>query len=172
MKSNEEYMLDYINGNKDALEKLYEQLQKPLYSFLFRYTRDEQLSMDIVQDTFEQLQKKKNYFDSTKGRVQSYLFQIAYRLMLNKLNRRKKWQSILPYLTPMTPLFTNDDQMTIQEALLKLPEKQRAVIILAYYHDLNQEDISSILSIPKGTVKSRLHTAILRLKELLKEDYL
>ncbi|KYG26108.1 RNA polymerase sigma factor [Alkalihalobacillus trypoxylicola] len=165
-------MLDYINGNKDALEKLYEQLQKPLYSFLFRYTRDEQLSMDIVQDTFEQLQKKKNYFDSTKGRVQSYLFQIAYRLMLNKLNRRKKWQSILPYLTPMTPLFTNDDQMTIQEALLKLPEKQRAVIILAYYHDLNQEDISSILSIPKGTVKSRLHTAILRLKELLKEDYL
>ncbi|GAF64799.1 putative RNA polymerase [Bacillus sp. TS-2] len=56
--------------------------------------------------------------------------------------------------------------------MLKLPEKQRAVIILAYYHDLSQEDISSILSIPKGTVKSRLHTAILRLKELLKEDYL
>ncbi len=64
-----------------------------------------------------------------------------------------------------------DEKLTIQEAILQLSEKQRAVILLVYYHDLPQEEIAQILSIPLGTVKSRLHNAIKTLKEELKEDF-
>lgn len=162
----------YKNGGIEGFEQLYSRLYEPLYCFLFRYTREEQLSIDIVQDTFERLQYIKQDFDQQKGTVKAFLFQIAYRLMINKLNRRKKWRTLFPFLVPTeNRRLSADEKLTVQEAILQLPEKQRAVILLVYYHDLPQEEIAQILSIPLGTVKSRLHNAIKTLKEELKEDF-
>lgn len=164
----DELMLSYQNGEEKALDRIYIILKQPLYSFVYRYTRDEQLSIDIVQDTFMQLQRHKKSYDSSKGKLKSYLFQIAYRLMVTKINRRKKWQSLLPFLTPkVTEEMHHADRMTIREAVSSLPDKQRAVILLSYYHDMTQEEIAKILEIPKGTVKSRLHKAMKNLKEQL-----
>lgn len=172
MKSNEELLEAYKKGEIEAFNMLYHNLYETLYCFLFRYTREEQLSMDIVHDTFERLQKTLHSYDVEKGTVKSYLFQIAYRLMVNKLNRRKKWQTFFPFLVPSSNAqFTSDEKLVVQEAIAKLPEKQRGVILLTYYHDLPQEEIAQILSIPIGTVKSRLHNAIKFLKEELKEDF-
>jgi len=172
MMSNEEWMEVYKNGGIEGFEQLYSRLYEPLYCFLFRYTREEQLSIDIVQDTFERLQYIKQDFDQQKGTVKAFLFQIAYRLMINKLNRRKKWRTLFPFLVPTeSRRLSADEKLTVQEAILQLPEKQRAVILLVYYHDLPQEEIAQILSIPLGTVKSRLHNAIKTLKEELKEDF-
>jgi RNA polymerase sigma-70 factor (ECF subfamily) len=167
----DELMIAYQNGDNEALERIYTLLKESLYSFIFRYSRDEQLSIDIVQDTFVKLQRYKHDYNPSKGKLKSYLFQIAYRLMITKLNRRKKWRNLLPFLTPTrTEEFHHSDRMTIREAVAKLPEIQRAVILLFYYHDMPQEEIAKILGIPKGTVKSRLHVAIKRLKEELEGD--
>ncbi|GGL64922.1 RNA polymerase sigma factor [Sporolactobacillus putidus] len=166
-------MIAYQNGDDAALNEIYILYKNPLYSFVFRYTREEQLSIDIVQDTFMRLQRYKHRYTSEKGNLKSFLFQIAYRLMVNKLNRRKKWQSLLPFLVPLE----NDemhhvDRMTIRDAVAKLPEIHRAVILLFYYHDMSQQEIAEILNIPLGTVKSRLHKSIQLLKEELEvKDY-
>jgi RNA polymerase sigma-70 factor, ECF subfamily len=167
----DELMIAYQNGDNEALERIYTLLKQSLYSFIFRYSRDEQLSIDIVQDTFVKLQRYKHDYNPRKGKLKSYLFQIAYRLMITKLNRRKRWRNLLPFLTPIqTEEFHQLDRMTIREAVAKLPEIQRAVVLLSYYHDLPQEEIAKILGIPKGTVKSRLHIAIKKLKEELEGD--
>lgn len=167
----DELMIAFKNGDEAALEQIYLLLKPALYSFIFRYTRDEQLSIDIVQDTFVKLQRYKHNYSPSNGKLKSYLFQIAYRLMITKLNRRKKLRSLLPFLTPVEPEdFQHSDRMTIRDAIAKLPEIQRAVILLSYYHDMPQEEIAKVLGIPKGTVKSRLHTAIKKLKEELEED--
>lgn len=172
MKTNEEWMKAYQLGDAEGFAILYERLHEPLYCFLYRYTQEEQLSIDTVHDAFEVLQKKKNDFDSNKGTVKTYIFQIAYRLLINKLNRRKRWRAILPFLVPVsTQTFSTDEKMAVQQAIANLNEKHRAVILLAYYEDLPQEEIAQILSIPLGTVKSRLHHAIKLLKEALKEDF-
>ncbi|WP_139785699.1 RNA polymerase sigma factor [Cytobacillus gottheilii] len=164
-------MIAYQNGNKAALDDIYMLLKPSLYSFIFRYSRDEQLSIDIVQDTFVKLQHNKHDYDPKKGKLKSYLFQISYRLMITKLNRRNKWRSLLPFLSPLPKEeWHHSDRMTIREAVAKLPEKQRAVILLFYYHDMSQDEIAKILEIPQGTVKSRLHRAITSLKEELEED--
>lgn len=172
MKSNEDWMKEYQQGNDEGFSVLYEQLHEPVYCFLFRYTKEEQISVDTVQDAFEILQNKRHDFDSEKGTIKAFLFQIAYRILLNKLNRRKRWRTLLPFLVP-TPIqsISTDDKMAIQQAILNLPDKQRAVILLSYYEDLPQEEIAQILNIPHGTVKSRLHNAIKALKEALKEDF-
>lgn len=165
-------MLAYQAGDQEALSILYERFHEPLYCFLFRYTRDEQLSIDIVHDTFEIIQSKKHSFDITRGTVKAFLFQIAYRRMLNKLNRRKRWQTLLPFLVPIpNQKMPREEMLVIQQAVSNLPDKQRAVILLAYYEDLPQEEIAQILNIPVGTVKSRLHNAVKALKMELKEDF-
>ncbi|RWZ60600.1 RNA polymerase sigma factor [Halobacillus fulvus] len=155
-----------------SIDQIYTLYSKPIYSFILRYTRDEQLSMDIVQDTFVRFQSTKRPYDPLKGTLKAFLFQMAYRLMVNKLNRRKKWKALLPFLVP-DPVNerTQDDKMTIQHAIASLPEQQRAVILLSYYHDLPHKEISKILDIPVGTVKSRLHSAIHTLKKQLEVDF-
>lgn len=165
-------MKQFQSGHVDAFGTLYERLHEPLYCFLFRYTQDEQLSIDIVHDTFEQLHKKKYVFDERRGLVKSLLFQMAYRLMLNKLNRRKKWQTILPFLVPTTKkTIASEETVVIQQAIATLPDKQRAVVLLAYYEDLPLDEVARILDIPTGTVKSRLHHALKALKQELKEAF-
>ncbi|KOP84009.1 RNA polymerase sigma factor [Cytobacillus solani] len=165
-------MIAYQNGDDDALAGIYTLLKPALYSFIYRYTRDQQLSIDIVQDSFVKLQRYKHHYHPGKGKIKSYLFQIAYRLLIDKLNRRKKWQSFMPFLTPITKEeLHHTDRLTIREAISNLPDKQRAVILLFYYHDMKHEEIAEILTIPKGTVKSRLHTAIQSLKVELEDDF-
>ena len=167
----DQLMIAYQNGDEEALEGIYTLLKTSLYSFIFRYTRDEQLSIDIVQDTFVKLQRYKHKYNPRNGKLKSYLFQIAYRLMITKLNRRKKWRSLLPFLSPIqSEELHHSDRITIREAIAKLPEIQRAVVLLFYYHDMPQEEIAKVLGIPKGTVKSRLHIAIKKLKEELGGD--
>lgn len=171
-KSEEQLMTAYQQGDANALDSIYRLMQKPLYSFIFRYTRDEQLSIDIVQDTFMKLQDHKQKFDPQKGTLKSFLFQIAYRLMVNKLNRRKKLSSLLPFLVPRSKEeLSPPEQMTVRNAVANLPETERAVILLFYFHDLSQEEMAQILGIPKGTVKSRLHRATKRLKNDLEGFY-
>jgi len=100
-KREDELMLAYQNGDDDALEAIYSLLKPALYSFIFRYTREEQFSIDIVQDSFVKLQRYRNHYEPKKGKIKSYLFQIAFRHMTDKLNRRKKWRTFLPFLTPL-----------------------------------------------------------------------
>ncbi len=99
--SEEELMLAYQKGDKQAGEKLYVLIKPALYTFLYRFNRDEQLSIDLVQDTFLTLERKKHMYELEKGKIKTYLFQIGYRLMINKLNRRKKWRTLLPFLVPI-----------------------------------------------------------------------
>ncbi|MGE7981657.1 RNA polymerase sigma factor [Solibacillus sp. NPDC093137] len=165
-------MIAFQIGDSEALAQLYDQLHEPLFCFLYRYTKDEQLSVDIVHDSFEVLQSKKFQYEQQRGTVKSFLFQIAYRLMINKLKRRKRWQTLLPFLIPIQKkTLQTEDTLVIQQAISNLPDKQRAVILLAYYEDLPQEEIALILDVPIGTVKSRLHHAIKALKAELKEDF-
>ncbi|AIK38155.1 RNA polymerase sigma factor, sigma-70 family protein [Bacillus pseudomycoides] len=169
--SEEELMLAYQNGDKQAGEKLYVLIKPALYKFLYRFNRDEQLSIDLVQDTFLSLERKKHMYEIEKGKIKTYLFQIGYRLMINKLNRRKKWCSLLPFLVPIQEKeFSQEDRLTVREAILKVPQDQRAVLILSYYHDMPQKEIAEVLNIPVGTVKSRLHNGIKKLKQLLEVD--
>lgn len=115
------------NGCSETIETLYEKYRKPLYTFVFRYTGDQQLSIDVVQDTFEKLLKSHHY-SPEKGKFKTYLFQIAYNTMVTRLKRRKKFWSLLPFVA------------------------------------------ADILGIPVGTVKSRLHHAMKKLKEDLEVD--
>ena len=128
------------------------------------------MSIDLVQDTFLTLERKKHMYELEKGKIKTYLFQIGYRLMINKLNRRKSGVRFCHFSADSEKEFSHEDRLTVREAILKVPEEQRAVLILSYYHDMQQKEIAEVLDIPVGTVKSRLHNGIKKLKQLLEVD--
>ncbi|GAA0496991.1 RNA polymerase sigma factor [Salinibacillus aidingensis] len=152
-----------------TIEELFVIYKAPIYRFVFRYCQDEQLCLDLVQDTFVKFHKYQAYFDEKKSNIKTYLFRIAYQLMINRLKKRSRMKKILPflYVNSQQQNLSYEDKFTIQAAIQQLPDKQRAVILLTYYHDLTQKDISGILEIPIGTVKSRLDASLKKLKALL-----
>jgi len=162
---------NFQEGDIEAFEQLYVLLKPSLYAFLFRFTKDEQLCIDLVQDAFVKLHENGQRYDVKKATLKTYLFQIGYNLMLNKLNRRKKWERIIPFLVPShSEMMKQDEKLTIREAILQLSESHRAIIILSYYHEMTYNEISQVVGIPVGTVKSRLHHAIIKLREFLEVD--
>ncbi|MDR4889911.1 RNA polymerase sigma factor [Fredinandcohnia sp. QZ13] len=164
----EEAILKFQKGDKEALEVIYNVYKAPLYQFIFRYTNNEQLSIDLVQDTFEKLQRNFHQFDQEKGKFKTYLYQIAYNTMMTRLRRQNLFRNLLPILADRHPHHENsDEKITVQSAIQSLPEDLRAIVLLTYYHDLTQKEISMILHIPVGTVKSKLHRALKKLKEEL-----
>ncbi|MEH7385424.1 RNA polymerase sigma factor [Bacillus sp. JJ1521] len=161
----EEALLQLQQGDKEALEIIYNVYKAPLYQFIYRYTNNEQLSIDLVQDTFVKLQRKFHQFDPEKGKIKTYLYQIAYNTMMTRLRRQNLFRTLLPILADRYPHQENsDEKITVRTAIQSLPEDLRAIVLLTYYHDLTQKEISMILHIPVGTVKSKLHRALKKLR--------
>lgn len=169
--SNNECIRADREDSMQTLEQIYLLYKDHLYRFVYRYSNDSQFSIDIVQDTFEKLMKKKHQYTPEKGSFKTYLYQIAYNTMMTKLKRRQKLRSLLPFLaSELPPSIAMEETLTVQKAVHLLPEEQRAVILLTYYHDLSQKETARILAIPVGTVKSRLHHALKKLKADLEVD--
>ncbi|CAM4141118.1 RNA polymerase sigma factor [Lederbergia lenta] len=170
-KNDDLYIIIDQEGNMQSIDTIYLTYKNQLYRFIFRYSNDRQFSIDVVQDTFEKLIRKKHYYTSEKGSFKTYLFQIAYNTMMTKLKRRRKFAILLPFLAPdRFSTIAVEEKMSVQKAVQTLPEGQRAVIVLRYYHDLPQKEIAEVLGIPIGTVKSRLHHALKNLKDDLGVD--
>lgn len=172
MNLNKEVVSHLEKDDSYSLEELFITYKTPIYQFIYRYCQDEQLSMDLVQDTFIRFIKYKHQFDASKSSIKTYLFRMAYQLMVNKLKRRKRWRKVLPFLyvqDEKQPILS-EDKLSVQQAIMELPDGERAVILLTYYHDLKQKEISEVLDIPLGTVKSRLHSALKKLRNRLEVD--
>ena len=163
---------DVGKHEENSLEELFVMYQNPIYRFVYRYCQDEQLSMDIVQDTFVRFHKYRRRFDGTKSSIKTYLFRMAYQLMINRLKKRSRWRKLLPFLYEenVKQEFPLEEKLTVQVAIQQLSDQQRAVILLTYYHDLTQKEIANILEIPIGTVKSRLQASLKNLKGILEVD--
>jgi RNA polymerase sigma-70 factor, ECF subfamily len=159
------------DGKQDehSIEEIFVSYKPSIYQFVYRYCQDEQLSVDIVQDTFIRFHKYHGNFDESKSSLKTFLFRMAYQIMMNRLKRRSRFKKLLPFLYQQNEQqeFPIEDKLTIQSAIQQLPDDQRAVILLTYYHDQTQKEISKILEIPIGTVKSRLHASLKKLKVLL-----
>ena len=88
----DELMIAYQNGDDEALEGIYILLKQSLYSFIFRYTRDEQLSIDIIQDTFVKLQRYKHNYQSKEGKTKIISFSNCISIDDNKIKSSQEME--------------------------------------------------------------------------------
>lgn len=138
-----------------------------LYRFILKNLRHEEDAGDIVQTAFEKLWRNREMVETEKSK--SYLFTVAYNQMIDHIRKNKRVQ--------LKEDFTDDQRIQYQqsgnlkkvlmEALNKLNETQRSLVMLKDYEGYSYEEIGSIMSLNESQVKVYLHRARLILKNYL-----
>ncbi|MCH9649482.1 MAG: RNA polymerase sigma factor [Deltaproteobacteria bacterium] len=162
------------DGERDAWSELAERWQERLHRHAWRLAATHEVASDAVQEAWLAIVRNIRKLDDPA------LFPAwAYRIVTHKCTdqvrravRRSKFDAELSQQPPATPAdndaFAEDDDITtIRRAMLQLPSDRRALLGLHYLEGVSIHEIASILSIPEGTVKSRLFTARKALKKAL-----
>jgi RNA polymerase sigma-70 factor, ECF subfamily len=165
MAADEALIAAVADGDGRALEELCRRWERPLFRFIHRHTGGRDVE-DLYQETWLRVVRAARRFDPRR-RFSTWLFQIA-------LNLCRDWHR-RPPPEPLDPADADavgvadppaDAAIDARRLLAALPEPQRSAVILRYYHDLGEDEVAEILGCPRGTVKSRLHTAMRRLVEI------
>ena len=181
--TDEELIASFQNGNEQAYIELVRRYRDRLMTFVFRFLGDMELSEDIVQDTMIKVYTHKHYYKEI-AKFSTWIYTIAGNLAKTELRKRKRRKVTLlsqmntddrKYEIPSTELQSEDivqgeyTERYIQKAILQLPLHFRTVVILRDIQELSYEEISKIVNVPLGTVKSRINRARLQLQQTLKE---
>jgi RNA polymerase sigma-70 factor (ECF subfamily) len=168
-------------GDRLAIEVLIRRYQNYVYRLCYLVMRSEQDAEDMTQETFIRAFRALPRFEIRKGTsFEAWLYRIAVNACRSRM--RRKWYQVLPWPDPAPQLAATPEEQPervliqgerrgrILAAIDCLGEKHRLVVILRYYAGLSNEEIARALSIPSGTVRSRLHIARQRLRDILAEQ--
>jgi RNA polymerase sigma-70 factor (ECF subfamily) len=176
-------------GKLSAFTQLVDRHQRSLINFFFHFCWDRQISEDCAQEVFLRLYAHLGTWEP-QAKFTTFLFRVARNLWIDRARTAAvhgKPQSLDaaggggderplrdrlagPVLSPVDILSRQEEAEALQRAIELLPEDQKTVLILGEIQGMKYQDVAAILEIPVGTVKSRMHTAVERLKELLAES--
>jgi len=168
MQTDEALAARLADGDDLAMRELLRRYERRLASFLHRQTGGRDVE-DLYQETWLRVVRHARHFDANR-RFSTWLFQIAVNLCRDWHRRPPPEPRPVADGPALSVLERSDAALDAAQLLARLPEAQREVIVLRYYHDLSEDDVADILEIPTGTVKSRLHQAIARLAGLVRAD--
>jgi len=153
---------------------LYQRLETPLYNAAYRYVWQRQEAQDVVQEAFLQLWQRRGLIAAATA--DRYLWVAT----LNLARKHRRWRALrqflhlddVPELTAATPSpeqhwQTQQQQRHLLEAIDALSEKLRTILLLTEFSELSYEVVADMLGIPAGTVASRRHLALKRLRASL-----
>lgn len=182
-----ELMMAFIGGDEGAFYELVRRHRGPLVNFLFRHVWDRHKAEDMAQEVFTRLFEHREQY-RPQGKFKTYLYRIATNLWIDSCRRAGRRPQMLsldqpaggedeggsfadmvvdPYRTPQTAMDRSELMGAIKQAISALPEEQQLVFNLSESQGLKYNEIATALDIPLGTVKSRMHLAVKKLKGLL-----
>ena len=166
-------------GEHDALAELYDANATAVYSLALRITRVAADAEDVTQEVFAQAWRDAARFDAARGNLTAWLLVMARTRALDRLrrNRRRPAEPMeafaveaIPHQGPGVDLLvaTAEEAARAREALATLPDDQREAVELAYFEGLTHSEIAAKTSLPLGTVKTRIRSAMQQLRLALK----
>jgi RNA polymerase sigma-70 factor (ECF subfamily) len=184
--TDEELLAQFCQGQTEAFGVLVRRYERELYGYLRRYLGDSSLADDVFQNTFLQLYIKSGKYEQGRP-VRPWLYTIATHQAIDALRRNGRHQalsldqkrdeladgevrSLIELLEtrgpgPMEQVQGEERRERVRASVDRLAPFLREVVLLAYYQGLKYREIAEILDIPVGTVKSRLHAALVKLQE-------
>ena len=175
MESDAELIRKLQVGNLDALGVLYDCHRRMVYRTALAITGDSDAAADLLQDVFLRLHRFVDHIDPDRF-LEPWLYRMTANLSYTWL-KRHRWlrpiEDMVEWLAgdkkgvPHQVLEFDEESRMVQQAVLALPFAQRVVVVLYYVDDLPLQEISEILQVPEGTVKSRLHYGRQALKRWL-----
>lgn len=153
-------------GDQAAFRQLYEKYADRLYRYALLHLRSPSAAEDAVQETLLAVWRQPTRFRAASS-LSSFLFGICHHKVVDLMRSRSKEQPLEGLPLAAAAQTDPEDRLIAVEAIQSLPEEMRSVLILAFYVGLSYEEIARTLSIPVGTVKSRVFTARKRLQASL-----
>ena len=165
--------------DEEALAQLYDRYSRVAYGLALRIVRDQALAEDAVQEAFVTLWRTASSFRAEKAKPSTWILTLVHRRAVDVV-RREERRRAAPLVDGMEEpderalpadeeIELTDRRRLVQEALRQLPDEQREALELAYYGGLTQSELAERLSVPLGTIKSRMFTGLRRLRDLLAE---
>ncbi|NLG71856.1 MAG: sigma-70 family RNA polymerase sigma factor [Chloroflexi bacterium] len=171
--SSRDLILQLQAGSLEALGELYDRYQALVYRTALVITNDSNAAEDLLQDVFLRLHRFADRIDPQRP-LEPWLYRMTANLSYTWVKRSRRWYRPLEDLaewlvggeknSPQEQIEQDDDWEQVQRAVSSLPLQQRVVGVLYYLNDLSLQEISDILDVPVGTVKSRLHYGRMALK--------
>jgi RNA polymerase sigma-70 factor (ECF subfamily) len=186
LRDDEELLAAYIEmGSREAFEELVRRYERELYGYLYRFLGDAQLAEDAFQATFLEVYLHCREFDPSR-RFRPWVYRIATTRAIDLLRRNRRhrllsldargpsWAGNRPTdlpdakaRTPLELLETSEIRQRFKLLVDSLPTRLRNVLVLVMFGGLEYHEAAEALEIPIGTVKSRIHNAIFRLRRIL-----
>lgn len=186
-----ELLASYAEGDEAAFREIVNRYKNGLYAFLRQFLNRRELVEDVFQETFLQLFTSRDSFDHNRP-LRPWLFTIAANKAKDALRKYQRtaavpigtiadsqelsFDEVLNTITsdttmPYEELERGETALRVEQVIADMPENLREILILAYFNKFSYKQMARILSIPIGTVKSRLHTAVGRFSKEWKASY-
>jgi len=180
----------FINGDRGAFTQLVQRHKQVIFHFILSHVKDAEMAADLTQDVFVKLFKSACHYQPG-GKFRSWLFRMAQNICIDAYRRRPKAKIFSlemgaeagsteanpalaldqledPAANPVKQIEWQETQEVIEAALATLAESQRVAFTLCQFQGLSYAEIAEIQQCPVGTVKSRIHTALTRIRDYLK----
>ena len=165
-------------GDESALAALYDRYRLILFGLILRILHDRHEAEDVLQEAFLQVWRRANDFDPARGRAFTWLVTIARSRALDRLRMLGSRSRFIDadeqagndqVLDTAQELVRSEEGEIVRRALRELPDEQRRTLLLAYFEGLTQAEIAERLGHPLGTVKTRMRSGLIKLRELLRD---
>lgn len=163
-------------GNRQAFAVLYENYSRALFGVVKRNIQDDEIAEDLLQEAFVKIWNNRRMYDASKGRLYTWMLNITrntsidyLRSRQNKMDERIRGnENTVLEMSRSGNVELNIDRIGIKKIVDTLKDDQRILINLAYFEGYTQEEMAEKLSIPLGTIKTRMRAALSVLRKLVK----
>jgi len=160
-----------------ALAQLYDRYRVILFGLLMRILNNREEAEDVLQEVFLQVWRRAADFDETRGRPFTWLVTLARSRGIDRLRTLAARERVAVagardetevVSDAASDTLRSEQRDVVNSALARLPDEQSQLLLLAYFDGLSQSEIAERLGAPLGTVKTRMRTGLMKLRELLK----
>jgi RNA polymerase sigma-70 factor (ECF subfamily) len=164
-----------LRQNEQAFSYLYDNYSPALFGIIKQIVPDENIAADVLQDVFVNIWRKIKLYDETKGRLFTWMMNIARNAAIDKLRSRgyqdsRKNQPLSENVNSVAAKAVVDPSVNdigLKKLVNKMKDDYRILIDLSYFQGFTHEEIAKILNLPLGTVKTRIRSALTQLRTML-----
>jgi RNA polymerase sigma-70 factor (ECF subfamily) len=169
--TDEQAMYAVKMGDLDKAAILFERYKHRLFGFFLKFCRDEAQAQDMTQNTFYRMLKYRQSYNEAQS-FKAWIYQIARNLLKdnykeNQIKMTDLQSARQKHDTTTEPMMKNEQEQLLHNALEKLPDDQREILVLSRFEELKYEEIGQILGISVANVKVKAHRAIQKLREII-----
>lgn len=172
-------MVFLAEGHPEAMDLLYDRYHRPIFSFALRMLGDREQAEELLQEVYLRAWRRATRFTDARGSLISWLLSITHNMAIDELRKQQrrpqKQHAEYPHelmvslrdesISMDSHAILTERREAVRIAINELPPPQREVLELAYFNGLTQREISDLLDVPLGTIKTRMRLALRKLQE-------